>query len=586
MRRQRPTKEEDQARRRVWLSFGIVACAFGVAAANQIRVQWLGRDRILKNAIAVRKLDSARYLMAQRGSIFSSDDKTLARTSDGVRFGVNPKDLPRNPAMFLEVAEATGLPAALMFEQAFRKGRVMEWNLELSSSQVDAIETIKRKYGADGLWCVSTGERDYPMEDDAASVVGFVENRVGRAGVEQSRDTQLRGEDGVQIGMTDGSGQFLPWTIKTSQSRPKADGSDITLTIDSDIQRCTMELLKATCERNKPHTGIAIAMDPKTGDILSLATWPTFDPKDVQKARLRTKEQNTPSPELNPAVASSFEPGSTFKLFTVAEALQDGVVTDGSTVYCDGDKQFSIKKISCAHGASHGAVTPQKCIEQSCNVAAATWATQIGFDRYYSLIRRMRILNPLDLGLPRNTKGQFRLNDGSKLIQMANVGFGQSINVTPLRLASAFTAFANRGLMSEPRLIKKIGQSETPRAAQAQVFNPTVAEKVLHMMETCVQSPEGTGHSLRVPGFTLAGKTGTAQKLGSAQGEKYVSSFVGFVPSKSPRALILVMIDSPSQGAYYGADVAGPVFKGLSKFILQKFNVKPDRPQELGVAVR
>ncbi len=568
------------------MAFAIVFCGFGAAAANQLRVQWFGRARVLQNAVAVHRLDSTRFLTAQRGAIYSSDDKLLAWSTDESSFGLNPKDVPLNPALYRELSNVTGIPASELYDCASRGGPVREWPVGLNSEQTDAVDRIKRKYSADGIWCKPTGRRTYPLLEYGAPVVGFVDNGVGRAGIEQSYEKTLRGTPGMQIGVTDGEGEFLPWTIKTSESKPKIDGKDVHLTIDSDLQTVAMKSLAAACESNKAKTGICIVMRPDTGDVLALASWPTFHPDEYQLARLMSHEKQRTSPELNPNVAYVFEPGSTFKLFTIALGLDSGVVHLSDTVNCTGSKQFSTKVIHCAHGARHGLMTPDLCIEQSCNLAAATWAVKIGYDRYYDLLKRLNILKPAGVGLAHEAVGQFRTNEFAKLLQMANLGFGQSINVAPLRLAAAFTVFANHGIMCEPRLVASVGGDPMPPAKQTRIFSAETADRVRRMMELCIDSPAGTGHNLKIKGYALAGKTGTAQKLGSSKGENYVSSFVGIVPSNQPKALVLVMIDSPSNGSYYGASVAGPVFRDVAQFTIQKNHLPPDRPGELTLAVR
>lgn len=586
MRKLRTKRKQVEGEARIWLAFGIVFCGFGLAAANQMRVQWFGRDQVLKNAIAVNRLDSSRQLTPRRGAIYSSDDRVLARNSDAYRIGINPANVPRNPALYVELSDATGISASELYDYATRGPHGAEWDVVLTGDQAEQIDRIKRRYHADGLWRRHAGERTYPIGESAAALVGFVENGRGAAGIEKGFETLLAGEPGVQIGMTDADGQFLPWTINSSQSRPKVDGQDIVLTINSDLQRVAMEALRSTCELNKPLSGIALVLDPASGDVLAAATWPTFKPEQFKEARLMTKERSRTSPELNPTVALAFEPGSTFKLFTVALGLDFDVVGLGDTVNCAGGKQFSVKTIKCAKNKKHGLVTPERCISESCNLAAATWGVRVGFDRYLSFIKKAGFLKKPDVGLLPQAAGIFNEKDANKTIQMANVGFGQSINVTPLRLASAFTAFANGGVMREPRLIKSVGGEDRKLAQSIRLFSHATADRVLKMMVACVQSPEGTGYGLRVPGYTLAGKTGTAQKLGSAPGDGYVSSFVGVVPAIKPKAVVLVMIDSPSQGVYYGGSVAGPVFNRIAKFLIQMHHVTPDRPEELAVEVR
>jgi len=245
-------------------------------------------------------------------------------------------------------------------------------------------------------------------------------------------------------------------------------------------------------------------------------------------------------------------------------------------VNCSGVLHQGPYRISC--GATrglhvHGKCDTTKAIEVSCNVSAATWATKIGFDNYLHFIQDLDLVKKGDIGLPFEVSGSVFVEPVAKTQELMCWGFGQSVSVTPISLASAFTALGNKGVRMAPRLIAKIGGRETPILKGKQVFKPETTERVMHCMEAVLDEKGGTAHKLQIAGYHLAGKTGTAQRLGRGQG--YVANFVGFVPSDEPRAMVLVMIDHPTGNKWHGADVAGPVFSDLAHAIIGKYALAP-----------
>lgn len=553
----------------------LLLAGFLLVGVNQARVQVFGREKVLQNAEKVNRLFSRKTIVAQRGDIFARDGRLLARSENTQKLGLDPNRLPASPAFWGRVAEVAGLSSAELIDFVLNKGGAKVLDVSLTRQQVEELEKIKSYYGADGIWFEETGTRQYRLGQYAATLLGYVERGVGKAGIERTQNELLQGKNGVMVGMTDRTGNFLPWMTRAADSEPARDGASLGLTIDSDMQVLVSRALAEQCEHHKAEHGAAIVMDPHTGDILALATWPGYDPGRADEAQ----QELAVSPQFNPALAMRFEPGSTFKIFTIALGLETGEVTEGETVNCAGSKQFANKLIRCAgdHGPkSHGVVTAAKCVEVSCNIAAATWGARLGFDKMSKMIHTLGLLDKQNVGVTPEIPGYLNENDWNKTLQCANLGFGQSLNVSPLGLASAFTVFANGGRRAHPRLISSIDGRQTPVKTGEQVFKPETAAKMMKMMQAVVQGEHGTGHKLTLPGYLLAGKTGTAQKLGSAEGG-YVSSFVGYVPAESPRALVLVMVDNPRANGFYGAQVAGPVFKETAKFILKTYRIPPSR---------
>ncbi len=573
------------------VAFGLVSTLLLAVVFDQLRVHWFGRDEILKNAEVVNRLVATEIIEPQRGRILSSDGRILACSASEYRISIQPKEVPVNPQFVSKFSSATGIPASEVLDLSARKKSWAQWDVLLTQEQYDALIKVKRDFRVDGIAAVPAGEREYPLGKFTAGLIGFVKSGAGLAGIEKSMQVELAGTQGKNVGLTDGEGRFLPWMVKDNDSKNATNGKDIVLTIDSEMQRIATQSLEMSCERNKAKDGVAIVMDPKSGDVLALASWPTFDPENPDKSLAQAVEKSRTGPQTNPAVAMAYEPGSTFKILTLALAVDLGIMSPSDAVYCNGSKQFSDKLMRCSGDHSlkaHGAVNLEKCVEVSCNVTAATWGSRIGFDRYYELIKKMGILDKPNIGLLPQTRGLFDPNDYNKTVQMANVGFGQSINITPIELASAFTIFANEGIQSKPRLIKTIGGVEQQQSSKKRIFKVSTANLLLNAMRKVLSSPNGTGHLLAIDGIDLAGKTGTAQHAenGLIRSGKYVSSFVGYVPANKPRAVVLVMVNSPSAGQFYGAQVAGPVFKDIAKYLVGRWRIAPRILQEPTNATR
>lgn len=549
---------------------------FALTALSQTKLQTLEQGSTLKLARDSKRFDFTHTDYARRGSILASDDKPLAEDEQSYALTLRPDKVPHSDAFFMELALATGIPASefsTLSEDDPKK--LKSWLEPVAGDRYKAIMDLRKRWRADGLSLTATGERTYPLGDAAACFVGVVKNyKVGtvRSGLERSKNDVLTGKNGLRVGLTDRFGAFLPMRMGKG-STPKKDGQDVVLTIDSDLQNFAAEAIKASVISNKADSGIAIVMNPKTGDILAMANWPSFDPN------ASTGDQGKFG--FNPNYMKQLEPGSMFKILTVAKGLDSGKVKLGDTLYCSGEwHPTSSSTIHCDkhHGTrAHGEVTTIDAIARSCNVSAAIWATHIGRDSFFDYIRSLKLTEQTHLGLPYERAGNVNYNEYAQKLQLATLGFGQSITCTPVGLIAAIGMLGNDGVRMDPRLIRRVGADVIPPAKGQRIVKPETARAVMECMEAVIQSGEGTGAKLRIPGYIMAGKTGTAQKVGKKE-HGYVSNFVGFVPAPNPKAVILVMVDNPKGKAYYGADVAGPVYQEIAKAVIRHYNIPPTRP--------
>lgn len=545
---------------------------FLLAALSQARVQVFRRDDVLDLAQENGRLYVERTDYAERGSILSSDGRVLAQSSETYELGVNFNRTPQSEGFFLALSDAAGIPATELAQAAATKNAAVVYDEPLSALRAKKIEAVKSKWRADGISLHRTLHRDYPLGEIAALVVGSVRENKPVSGIEVSKNKLLAGENGKIIGMLDRSGAFLPTRMKGSGSA-KSNGKNLILTLDAELQAEAMSAAKRAVEKHKAERGIVVIQEPSTGNILALAVWPSEDP-------------TVPGGfGNNAAISLTFEPGSIFKVLTLAKGIDTGAVIPGSYTHCAGRLSLgSSWSIGCdqSHGSGgHGDVNTEMAIAESCNVSAAIWSCRMGETTMFDYFGDLGLLEPTKIGLPAEASGLISKTKYAVKLQTATWGFGQSMKCTPIGLASAFSMLANHGLLMKPRLIESIDGVKEPLRPSGQVVSDTAATEVLREMESVIHNRKGTGHRLAISGYRLAGKSGTAQKrndkTGSMKGGGYCSNFVGFVPAKHPKAMVLVMIDKPQNG-FYGADVAGPAFRACAKAVIQKYQIPADQP--------
>lgn len=555
---------------------GAAVLAFCIAALSQANKQVFARDALLSLGEKRGRLTHEVIDRAKRGPILSADDRPLAQNQDTALFSMRFDQVPHSPAFFMALSEATGVPAA-EFESLASNPRVVnrEWRRPLSSEQARRAESVKREWRADGLSVFKSRSRDYPLGWMASTIVGQYEDGTISFGLERALNGDLRGKDGKTIGMIDREGSFLPMRLDRDSIK-RQDGKSITLTLDSELQSEAAMAVRTAVESNEAESGVAIVMDPRTGDVLAMANWPSQDPS----VRTLVKDGDKVSTGLNPNYMLKWEPGSTFKILTLAKALDDGVVTTDSKFTCKGALNVwpGIDVHCDNHGRgtrAHGVIDPTMAIAKSCNVNAAWWAKQIGYEPMVSYLEAVGLLERTGIGLPGEISGSINRKEYAKGLQLATIGFGQSITVTPLGLIDAFCTLANKGIRMKPRIVKSVGGVETQLVSYPRAIRAETCQEVMRCMEAVIQSDSGTGKRLRIPGYDLGGKTGTAQKIDGKTGSRvkgYVSNFVGFVPAMEPRAVILVMIDQPKR-AIYGSEVAGPVFMSIAKAVVRRLEI-------------
>jgi cell division protein FtsI/penicillin-binding protein 2 len=345
-------------------------------------------------------------------------------------------------------------------------------------------------------------------------------------------------------------------------------GEDLRLTIDAGIQARTEQVLADLAQTYQPKRATAIVMDPRNAQVLAMADWPSFDPSDPASA----------SPEALRSMATGFtyEPGSTFKAFTVGGALSERLVTPSDVFYLPIEIQVADRSISDAEERGPESLTVAQILAQSSNVGAVKIGLELGEERFYDWVRRFGFGDPTGIEFPGEERGivpELSEFSGSTI---GNLPIGQGLSVTPVQMAAAYAAIANGGILRPPRLVLEEGNAPVSPPKGRRVISKEVAGQVTKMLEG-VLAPGGTASEVSVPGYTLAGKTGTAEVAvdGHYSKSHFVASFVGFAPARDPRLLVAVVADKP-QGSYYGGEVAAPAFGEIAKFALPYLEIPPD----------
>jgi cell division protein FtsI/penicillin-binding protein 2 len=416
-----------------------------------------------------------------------------------------------------------------------------------------------------GIATVPASRRVYPEGMLAASVLGTVgiENQ-GLTGLEAADDELLGGANGERLVTLDGLGNEIERdTVDGAQQ-----GEDLRLTIDAGIQARTEQVLADLSQTYQPKRATAIVMDPRNAQVLAMADWPSFDPSDPASA--------SPQALRSMATGFTYEPGSTFKAFTVGGALSEGLVTPSTLFYLPIEIQVADRSISDAEERGPETLTVAQILAQSSNVGAVKIGLELGPERFYDWVRRFGFGDPTGIEFPAEERGivpELSEFSGSTI---GNLPIGQGLSVTPMQMAAAYAAIANGGVLRPPRLILEEGDAPLPPPKGHRVISNEIAGQVTQMLEG-VLAPGGTASEVSVPGYTLAGKTGTAEVAVNGHYSKshFVASFVGFAPARNPRLLVAVVVDKP-QGSYYGGEVAAPAFGEIARFALPYLEIPPD----------
>jgi cell division protein FtsI/penicillin-binding protein 2 len=543
--------------RRVGLLFAAFVVLLGLVLIRAIWVQGVTGGRL--SAEAQSQQTEMVEVPGSRGTIYDRAGRELAVSEDAATVFATPYQVEDPPATAHKLGKVLGNPD---------QDEILETISEPGSGfayiarKVDLVEAEKiSELDLPGIGLLPDSRRIYPQGELAGQVIGTVGvDNQGLTGLEASEDELLHGTDGEREVTRDALGDEL----ERDTVAAAATGADLELTLDASLQAETERVLAGVGEAFDPDGATAIVMDPRTSEVLAMANWPGVDPSDPGDA--------DPEALGNMATGFTYEPGSTFKAFTVAGALEQGLVTPTTTFELPPSIQVADRVIEEAHeGVGYGTLTVADILKYSSNVGAVKIGLELGAERYDHWIHRFGFGAPTGIPFPGEEQGIVIPVEDYSGSTMGNLPIGQGLSVTPMQMAAAYAAIADDGVLRAPQLVR--AEDGVPVSADAgkRVVTRGHAAELREMLEG-VFAAGGTAQEVHVPGYTLAGKTGTAQKVdpetGTYSETEFVASFVGFAPAQDPQLLVSVVVDNPKGGNYYGGTVAAPAFGEIAKFAL------------------
>ena len=521
------------------------------------------------DAMASRQHTQTVAIPAGRGTVYDRNGVELAIGEQATTVYADPTQVKDAQAVALAAQEVLGVdPNRLYAALQNRKS-----HFAYVARQADPLKAAQlRKRALPGLFFYGEERRSYPQRTVAAQVLGYagVDNH-GLAGVEVALDSSLVGHPGSQtvVQAPDGT------TLDVVKSIPERQGQGVVLSIDHTIQAQAESVLRDTMKEWRAKAASAVVLDPRTGEVLAMANVPGYDANRYPQAPVGRQR--------NRAVTDTYEPGSTFKLVTVTAALSEKLVTPLTKFDLPYSIRVADRVVHDAEERGTETFTVRQILAHSSNVGAITLAQKLGKDKVAEWISRFGFGKTTGIDFPGESAGIVLPKESWSGSTIGNVPIGQGIAVTPIQMASAYATIANGGERITPRLVQSIGGRPSP-IEKTRVIPAPLAKELTGMLANVVVT--GTGLAAAIPGYIVAGKTGTAEKPdprgGYAKG-KYVASFVGFVPATRPRFVIAVMVDEP-QGAIFGGVIAAPAFQRIARFALQYYEVLPDAPAALVAA--
>jgi cell division protein FtsI (penicillin-binding protein 3) len=545
--------------RRIGLLFAGFLVAFLLIVCRAFWLQGVEASQLSSQALDQQT--QTEMVPGLRGSILDRDGTRLASSEDAATIVTTPY-LVKKPQ------KAATLLAPILKQ---KRGEVLqaltsESGFAYLAKDVDLSTATKiEKLGIEGIEQVPGSRRTYPQGEMAGQVIGAVGTEgSGLTGIEAGEQSALTGEEGERRVVTDALGDPL----KVETVKEARDGEDVELTLDPGIQEKTEQVLAKVGETYAPKGATAIVMDPETSEILAMANWPPVDPADLEHASSEDL--------LNRATSFNYEPGSTFKAFTVSAALEEGVVTPTTEFVIPPEIEIGERIIHDAEEHGTETMTVGQILARSSNIGAVEIGQKIGATNYSQWIEKFGFGKPTGVQFPGEEHGIVPKLSQYSGATMGNLPMGQGAAVTPMQMMQGYAAIAHDGIERPPQLVKRIGEAKVHEPKGHRVISTKVASEVREMLEG-VLGPEGTASEVSVPGYSLAGKTGTAQVAedGGYSKTKYVASFIGFAPAMNPKFLAAVIVDQP-EGEIYGGSVAAPAFGEIAAFSLPYLGV----PQE------
>ncbi|HSJ18826.1 MAG TPA: penicillin-binding protein 2 [Solirubrobacterales bacterium] len=545
--------------RRIGLLFASFLLLFALILARAVWLQGVRGSEL--RADAQSQQTETVTVPGYRGRILDRNGEALAVSEEAATVFATPyqvrdaADAARRLSPLLDVPEKSLVETLSNRESGFAYLR----------REVDLVTAQRvKRLRIRGVGILPDSRRTYPQGELASQVIGAVgtENE-GLTGLESHYEDLVGGTDGEVKITRDALGD----TIERETIEGQTTGEELKLTLDAELQARTEEVLAQVGETYDPAGATGVVMDPRSAEVLALANWPAADPNDVTDA--------SPEELMNHATGFTYEPGSTFKAFTVAAALEEGAVDPDTVFELPPSIQVADRTIEESHPRGTVSLTVADILAQSSNVGAVKVGLELGATKFDRWVRRLGFSEPTGIAFPGEERGIVPELDAYSGSTLGNMAIGQGLSVTPIQMAAAYSAIANGGVLRQPRLVIREGGARVGEPAGARVLDKRTASRVREMLEG-VLAPGGTASEVELPGYTLGGKTGTAEKAedGGYSESDFVASFVGFAPVSYPKLLVAIVVDEP-KGSYYGADVAAPAFGDIAEFALPHLGIPP-----------
>jgi cell division protein FtsI (penicillin-binding protein 3) len=562
--------QQNRAQLRLLIIAACVALWMGAVFARLGYLQLIRHSDYLTRAH--RQQQRTIEITPKRGAIFDRNMHPLAMSTEVESAFAIPTELAENKELAARLLSGVlDIPRDVL-QSKFDSGNTFVWvSRKLPPEKSEAVKQLNLK----GVYTMKENQRFYPNRDLAAHVLGFVNlDEKGTSGLEFQLDKQIRGKGERILVMADARQRWFD-----GGQAQRDQGANIVLTLDTKIQYIAERELAAAIARTHATAGTVIVQNPNTGEILALANWPKFNPNSPNDVKPETR--------MNPAVSGIYEPGSTFKLITLAAALDQNLTRPDEVFDCENGKLILSGHTIHDH-EKFGMLTVSDILARSSDVGSIKIALRLGGPKFFDYIRAFGFGQKTGIELPWESRGMLEPLDTWSGISIGAISMGQEVGVTPIQLVTAVSAIANGGNLHKPYLISEIRKGDqllySGDAAQAQprqVLRPETAATVRKMMEGVILNPGATGVYARLDGWTAAGKTGTAQKIDPNTGHyspnQYIASFTGFAPINNPAVTILISLDSPV-GVHTATVTAAPVFKRIAEQVLPYLDVPRDVP--------
>lgn len=544
--------------RRLTIAFVCLLGFFLIVAGRLVQLQIVEADQW--RALAKRFQEGTVTIPSPRGRIYDRNGVLLAEDVRAISVAVDTYHVTRPELLEQLLVAHLQIPREVVREKLYRPSYFTWIVRAIPPDQAESLEQAARSAGARGLIFIEDRKRQYPHGELASNVLGFAGiDGKGLEGIELLFDEDLQGRDSVWsfVRMANGT------QIERRQIQAGQPGRDLTLTIDSRIQHIAEQAITHGVRRYKAKAGIALVLDPWTGEVLAMAQDKRYDLNKFQHSR--------PEQRQNLSVVWPFEPGSSFKVFPMLAALEHNVIALDERVSGSATYRIASHTFRNADGKEYGMVTPKDVIKNSINTAMIRIAQRLGEERLYEALKRYGFGQKTGIELPGEVSGYLPPVRAWSALEIGAIAIGQSLSVTAIQLASRVAAIATGGRLISPTIVK----GRTPRQ-ETRIASETSCRYLTEMMIETVRS--GTGVLAQLDGYTIAAKTGTAQKAVPGQGYvkgKYVASFEGFFPAEAPRYVILIVLDEPGGREYYGSETAAPIFKEIAQQLITLDRIPP-----------